>query len=111
MNVGTVVKVYNEVSSEKELCSHGDNHIVPTYEVKRLVIVKVEKKLIPHLNYTSDGYGNVYTAMDAQARVYEKSDDWGGPRATLWRREDNKTFTQYPMKKFSRDLTGRPIKW
>lgn len=108
MKVGDTVKVYRHIRDEKETCSYGVRHTVPIYEVKFLTITHVNQESIPYLYYTHDGIGSVYYALDYQGRSYRKTDHWDGPRATLWRRIfDDMAFDQYPMKKFSRDLTGR----
>lgn len=108
MKVGDTVKGYRRVRTDTEACSYGMNHVVPIYEVKRLTITHIVQEMIPWLKFTYDGVGSVYYAVDYQGRQYRKTDHWDGPRATLWvRYGDNKSFDMYPMKRFSRDLTGR----
>lgn len=111
MEVGDRVTVYRKVGTVKEMCDRGVTHNVPVYSIKFLTITHVAKEMIVALNYTSDGIGNVYYALDAQGRSYSKKDHWDGPRASGWIRTDayveKKFFDQYPPKVYSRDLTGR----
>lgn len=110
MEVGDIVKVYDKIRTDVEKCSLGGMHDVPIYEVKFLTVRDIIKEMIKALNYSSDGIGNVYYAVDAQNRIYTKRDHWDGPRATLWlRTNDHHTFDQYPQRVFSRDLTGRAL--
>jgi hypothetical protein len=113
MKVGDTVTVYHEVRKDPERCDHGDTHMVPIYEVKRLTIVEIRREMITALNYDSDGMGDVLYAKDTQGRIYRKQPHWDGPRATVWLRiapGKLKTFDQYPRVTFSRDITGRRLR-
>lgn len=108
MKVGDRIKVYRRVRFDSEKCSFGEKHSVPIYQVKFIIIDHITEENIPYLHYDRDGIGKVYHAYDAQGRLYRKADHWEGPRATAWVRHGDKfMFSQYPSKKFSRDLTGR----
>lgn len=112
MEIGDIVLVYNQVRKQSEICEFGEKHSVPIYEVKRIRIVDVRQEKIIALHYTHDGVGSVYYAKDAQGRMYRKQDHWDGPRASFWSRgagDYRKTFTQYPSRRFSRDITGRSL--
>jgi len=110
MKVGDVVTVYFIADERKEVCDHGVTHKVPIYEVKKLTITEVRRELVPFLNYTSDGEGDVLYATDRQGRTYRKQPHWDGPRATQWVREKGcRNYDQYPRRVFSRDITGRVL--
>jgi hypothetical protein len=115
VKVGDVVTVYNKIRDLDEVCDHGEHHTVPVYVVKRLTITDIRMELVKALHYTSDGYGDVLYASDAQGREYRKEPHWDGPRATMWLRINQEyggnrlAFTQYPRPIFSRDAAGRPL--
>jgi hypothetical protein len=111
--VGDQVTAYYKVDTVKEKCDHGGTHNVPVYIVKRLTITHIVKEMITALHYTHDGVGDVLYAIDRQGRSYRKEPHWDGPRATGWITKTNGFgarpyyFDQFPMKVYSRDLTGR----
>jgi hypothetical protein len=116
VTVGDQVTVYHKIRDLDEVCDHGEHHLVPVYEVKKITITSVQKELVQALHYTSDGIGEVLYAEDAQGRQYRKQPHWDGPRATLWLREPSRpyervkaAFDQYPRPVFSRDAAGRPL--
>ena len=113
--VGDQVVVYDRVREVEEVCDRGEKHRVPVYSVKRLTITAIRQEMVEALAYTHDAMGDVLYATDAQGREYRKRPHWDGPRASLWVRlnqeysGERRSFTQYPTRKFSRDMAGRPL--
>lgn len=68
-------------------CDLGCKHRAGLFEVVDIEETGTKLELIPHLNYTTDGYGHVRFGKDQHGRTYTKTPDWSG--GGLWVRDDD----------------------
>lgn len=112
VQVGSVHTVYHHRPDldTNETCDLGCKHKVYTHEVKRITVTSIESVFIKALHYVSDGWGNEYTATDAQGRTYKQRDSWDGPSG--WVRENSRTVEYFARRPFltpAKDVYGRLI--